>query len=242
MERIVKGIWIPIDIWQDKNLSWNEKILLMEIDSFTAQGKECYISNEYITSLLGVKERSARTYLSNLVNLGYVKVVKFDGRMRYVESNLTFCRAEWQNFAGQSGSNLPPTINKNTYKSSLNREDNSPKAFNFKKALIEIGVSDEVASAWMDVRKRKRATNSEIAFAAVRREITKSGMAPDDAIRLAVEKSWSGFDSSWLEKEKKVAPKRESVFEHNIKVMDKMFGTDNHSRLYGPKNNDIDEQ
>ena len=240
MERIVKGIWIPIDIWQDKNLSWNEKILLMEIDSYTAQGKECYISNEYVASLLTVAERTASRYLNNLINLGYIKVVKFDGRMRYVKSTLTYVQADWTQLSMQGGSNCPHTINKNTYKSSLNREDNSPKAFNFKKALIEIGVSDEVASAWMEVRKRKRATNSEIAFAAVRREITKSGMAPDDAIRLAVEKSWSGFDSSWLDKEKKVAPKRESMFEHNVKVMDKMFGTDNHSRLY--KNNDIDEQ
>ena len=33
-ERIVKGIWIPIDIWKDKNLSWNEKLLYLEIDSF----------------------------------------------------------------------------------------------------------------------------------------------------------------------------------------------------------------
>ena len=36
MERLIKGIWIPIEIWQDKSLSWNEKILLMEIDSFTS--------------------------------------------------------------------------------------------------------------------------------------------------------------------------------------------------------------
>ena len=31
-ERQVKGIWIPIEIWKDKNLSWNEKILFLEID------------------------------------------------------------------------------------------------------------------------------------------------------------------------------------------------------------------
>ena len=46
--RISKGIWIPIEIWTDKDLSWNEKILLMEIDSYTAKGKDCYMSDEFV--------------------------------------------------------------------------------------------------------------------------------------------------------------------------------------------------
>lgn len=46
MERQTKGIWIPIEIWEDKNLSWNERILLLEIDSFTTKDKDCFISNE----------------------------------------------------------------------------------------------------------------------------------------------------------------------------------------------------
>ena len=108
MERIVKGIWIPLEIWQDSTLSWNEKILLMEIDSFTSQGKECYISNEFIADLLGVSERSARLYLSNLIESGLVKVVRYDGRKRYIESAIN-CQAEWQNLARQSGKDFPHT-------------------------------------------------------------------------------------------------------------------------------------
>ena len=46
-ERIVKGIWIPIEIWKNKNLSWNEKLLYLEIDSFTSKDKDCFISDEY---------------------------------------------------------------------------------------------------------------------------------------------------------------------------------------------------
>ena len=42
MERIVKGIWFPIEIWEADDLSWSEKILLLEIDSFTSQGKDCF--------------------------------------------------------------------------------------------------------------------------------------------------------------------------------------------------------
>ena len=110
MERIVKGIFIPIDIWEADDLSENEKVLLMEVDSFTAKGKPCYFSNEWIARRLKVSERSARTYLNHLIQLGLVAVVRFDGRHRFIESRVERnCHPEWKKTATQSGENLPPT-------------------------------------------------------------------------------------------------------------------------------------
>lgn len=86
--RKVKGIWIPIEIWENKDLSWNEKILFLEIDSFTSNDKDCYVSNEYIAKLLGVCETSANKVLSSLINKGYVVKTSFDGRRRFVKSAL----------------------------------------------------------------------------------------------------------------------------------------------------------
>ena len=93
-ERKVKGIWIPIEIWEDKNLSWNEKILFLEIDSFTSKDKDCYISNEYISNLLGICETSANKVLSSLISKGYVVKTSFDGRRRYVKSSLQFTTSQ----------------------------------------------------------------------------------------------------------------------------------------------------
>lgn len=90
MERQIKGIFIPIEIWENKDLSWNEKILLMEIDSFTSKNLPCFFSNEYIADLLGVKENTASILLSRLVKKGYVRRVGFNGRERYVESLLHY--------------------------------------------------------------------------------------------------------------------------------------------------------
>ena len=106
MERQVKGIFIPLEIWQAKDLSWNEKALLMEIDSFTSRGKDCYFSNAYICELLDVKERTAAELIQGLIKKGYIRQVKFDGRRRYVESCIEMqcslaknCKADPQNFA-----------------------------------------------------------------------------------------------------------------------------------------------
>ena len=90
MERQSKGIWIPIEIWENKSMSWNEKILFLEIDSYTSNKKDCYISNEYIAKFLGVTETSANKILSSLISKGYVVKTKFDGRKRYIKTNMIY--------------------------------------------------------------------------------------------------------------------------------------------------------
>lgn len=88
MEREIKGVWFPIEVWENSELTWNEKILFMEIDSFTSKDKDCYISDEYISNLLSINETSANRILSSLINKGYVTKTKFDGRRRFLKSNL----------------------------------------------------------------------------------------------------------------------------------------------------------
>lgn len=61
-------------------------------------------------------------------------------------------------------------------------------------------------------------------------------------------KDWKAAVRSWEKREmpkKQVAPaprQKESVFEHNLRVMDQMFGTNNHEKYYGKKEVEIDEQ
>lgn len=87
-ERIVKGIWFPIEIWEADDLDWNEKILLLEIDSFTSKGLDCFMSNEYIAKMFHISERKAADMISDLIEKGYVIKTKFDGRRRFIESNI----------------------------------------------------------------------------------------------------------------------------------------------------------
>lgn len=218
MERIVKGIWIPIEIWEAEDLSWNEKIILMEIDSFTSQGKDCYISDEYIASKVGVSERSARAMLSNLIHKGYIIRTRFDGRRRYLESALAkqggrICQAERQD--------LP-----NTYIESTNISPteiiNKAKKFDFKKSLIEIGVSPQVAEDWMQVRKAKRASNTETAFNRIKKEIEKSGLSAEECITIAVARSWQGFQAEWIERQRPTG-RSTSVLDNNMMVAEQLM-------------------
>lgn len=71
-------------------------------------------------------------------------------------------------------------------------------AFSFRKALTEFGVDRTVLDDWLKVRKNKKLTNSETAFKAIQREIYKSNLPPTECIKIAVEKSWGGFEAEWI--------------------------------------------
>jgi hypothetical protein len=72
------------------------------------------------------------------------------------------------------------------------------KKFDFFNSLIEIGVSEKIAIEWIKVRKDKKASNTETAFDKVKREIEKSGIEANECIKIAVEKSWRGFEYEWI--------------------------------------------
>lgn len=224
-ERIIKGIWIPIEIWEAEDLSWNEKILLMEIDSFTTKGKDCYISDEYVANLLNVSERTARTMVSNLVEKGYIIKTKFDGRRRFLESALRLTFAEQIGKNCRAERKILPT----TYNNIPNEEDKSSsicnKGFDFKKSLIALGVSQQIASDWMSVRKGKKATNTETAFKSIEREILKSGRSAEECITIAVENSWSGFKAEWLlNQQRQTQPSgKKSVLQNNMEVAEQLM-------------------
>lgn len=136
MERQSKGIWFPIEIWEAKDLSWSEKILLLEIDSFTSKKKDCFISNEYIANLLKVTETTANKILSSLIKKGYVIKTSFDGRRRSVKSALTFearqgCFEEQGRVANES--NIPIIIdtNINIPKEEIDKSISKKECINF---------------------------------------------------------------------------------------------------------------
>lgn len=60
-------------------------------------------------------------------------------------------------------------------------------------------------------------------------------------------KDWKAAIRTWEKREKEIAPRKrdtrkESVFEHNIRVMDQMFGTNLHEQAYGNMGGQADEQ
>ena len=218
-ERIVKGIWFPIEIWEADDLDWNEKILLLEIDSFTSKGLDCFMSNEYIAEFLKVSDTKAGKMVNDLIRKGYVIKTKFDGRRRYIESNLIsrlaesakqtpkICKADSQNLSANYNN-----INNSSYqKNQCNNRFSKPSL-------------DEVRAYCYE---RGNAVNPEAFIDFYDSNGWKVGNNPM--------KDWKAAVRTWERREKKPSQpqqpvkKKESYFEHNNRILAEILGKGGHN-------------
>lgn len=66
------------------------------------------------------------------------------------------------------------------------------------KELSAEGVSRQVASDWLTLRKAKRLPLTPTAWQDLKDEAAKCGMTPADAVAHAVKSNWAGFKASWV--------------------------------------------
>ncbi len=132
-KRVWNGIWIPKDIYLSTDAKWITKILFLEIHSFTANGKPCFFSNNYISNFLGVSDRQVSRLISDLKKMGWISETHFDGRKRYLKSNLIINfqtgDATLTEVSKQNCNKIPSSIDKNVDHIIPN---NKPFNFSFK--------------------------------------------------------------------------------------------------------------
>lgn len=130
MNRDFKGIWIPREIWLNKDLSALEKVFLAEIASLDNGG--CYASNEYFSEFLGVGVATICRMLKHLKELGFVEQYSFNGRTRVLKT-LNLISLPYQNDKSDLSKcetdniiyNKENDIYNNTYNNSLGSKDNN---------------------------------------------------------------------------------------------------------------------
>ena len=79
-------VLIPIEIWNLSELHPNERVLLAEVASFEAKGLPCFASNEHFAEMLHVSEDTARGYIYNLINDGFLirEGTRYNRRLRRI--------------------------------------------------------------------------------------------------------------------------------------------------------------
>lgn len=89
MNRAFKGIWIPKAIWVTKELTIQEKVFIVEIDSLENNGKGgCYAGNEYFADFFDISVSRVSNVIKCLVDKGMItrKVIKTQtGSIRYIK-------------------------------------------------------------------------------------------------------------------------------------------------------------
>ena len=88
-ERRFDGVWIPREIWLDNRLNALDKVILTEIHSLDNSEDHCFAGNEYLAEFCQCSTSKVTKTVSKLIELGYIKVHSFDGRIRRLRSCIT---------------------------------------------------------------------------------------------------------------------------------------------------------
>lgn len=151
--RDFKGIWLPKEIWLDDDLNATDKIIFAEIDSLDVEDSEgCFASNEYLANFCKCSITKVSTSISKLIELGYVKVVKTDGRKRWLKTSLS-------KFESQTNKNEKPEIQE--MKDSnipSNKDDKNSNKNNVKYALEDVKKPSSKGDMYASVPEEQEAT------------------------------------------------------------------------------------
>jgi hypothetical protein len=96
--------------------------------------------------------------------------------------------------------NEQPTSNQQVTNNKNIKKERST-IYSFLDSLIQNGFDEKLSRDWMEVRKQRKAVNTETAFNDFLTQVQKHGGNKNEILRTCVERSWKGFNHSWIEKE-----------------------------------------
>ena len=72
LNRNFKGIWIPKEIWLSEDLTLQEKVFLVEIESLDNE-EGCYANNQYFAKFFGLSKTRVSLVIKSLIQKGFIK-------------------------------------------------------------------------------------------------------------------------------------------------------------------------
>lgn len=201
MARQYEGIWIPAAVWEDDRLNAIEKILVAEVASFTSRGAEFYKTNETIADHLKISASTVKRSLANLIDLGYVKRERFDGRRRILSAQIDPAdRSERPGrkvkMTRQPAQNKPAAGSNRPKSKTESKPKNNTKQI---KTAWPWPESQDVWTAWLEYRRlehRFHYKSEHSARAAIDKLVTLSNHNEQQAreiVRQSIANGWRGF-------------------------------------------------
>jgi len=98
MYREFKGIWIPREIWFSTDLTMQEKLFFVEIDSLDNHETGCFASNSYFADFFGISKVRVSLVINSLVEKKYItsKIIYKEGSKQILKRVLNICYRPYQ--------------------------------------------------------------------------------------------------------------------------------------------------
>ena len=199
-------------------LSGNELLVFALVNTYSQMAQGCYFGSlEYTCDCCGISRATAIRTLKSLVEKGFIgkKKIVLGDKMQIAFISVSICDTQSQNDTS-GGLKMTPN-NKDIYIN--NTLSNKGNAFH-KPTLEEV-------SAYCASRGNK--VNPEQFYDFYESNGWKVGK---NAM-----KDWRAAVRTWEKREKEVAPRKrerkETPLEHNLRLMDQLYGTNLHEQAYG---------
>lgn len=72
--RAFRGVWIPAEIWLSEDLTLQEKVMLVEIDSLQHPTRGCFKTNKKLAEFFQLSASRVSEIISSLAKKGYVRI------------------------------------------------------------------------------------------------------------------------------------------------------------------------
>lgn len=224
-----KGYILIQDWMLDLPLSITETVLYAIIYGFSQDSESCFRGSlAYLARKGKVSKDTIRRALNKLTDGGYIQ------KIERIVNGVTFhdYRTMQGGIANCNPSPCKLQPHNNIDNKRINNISNNKGKFDFYAELIALGVTEQTAKDWMEVRKQKKAANTETAFRKIQHEIAKSGMSAEACIRMSAENSWQGFKADWVKAWVKNGAKNyssaefETPFQRTQRLMREAMGLD----------------
>lgn len=154
-------------------------------------------SRDILSKETGLTGQQIRTALNKLISTNEItSVSSSQGTIIQVVNYEKYQVSTNEITNEQPTNNQRVTTNKN-----VKNKEEKKNTFSFYDSMVSFGFEEQLVKDWLQVRKVKKATNTETAFNGFIREVNKNENSPNFILKNCVERNWSGFKSEWLPKE-----------------------------------------
>lgn len=171
--------------WQGKDIGRGQLIT-----SVASISNETKLSNQAIRTALGKLIRSGDITKKSTNKFTLITVLKYD-----VYQGFDTINQQANQQANQQTNNKRTTTNNNN--KNYNNEKNN-NTFDFKKAMLDYGFDENLTDEWLEIRKKKKAINTERSYKMFISEFEKTGKKPDEVLEIIVKRQWKGFEKEWI--------------------------------------------
>ena len=158
-----------------------------------------YISGIHkLSEALEQSERQIRTSIKRLIDLGIISVQTTNKYSIYTIENYDKYQDSDEQSDNQTTSKRQASDKETTTKQELKNLNIKEKNITPLAMLTAMGVSESLAKDWLKVRKEKKSAPTQTAFDAIKKHAEANGYTFAQAVQIATENNWAGFNVKWL--------------------------------------------